>query len=96
MMAPPHKRTTQPMVVGGSILGVKYAGGVMVAADTLASYGSLARFEGVERVAQVPGMPVLLADVRDKIGAFCQQPLIMRLRKSQTAEHTIDPSTETL
>mmetsp|Transcript_50267 Transcript_50267/g.107377 ORF Transcript_50267/g.107377 Transcript_50267/m.107377 type:complete len:237 (-) Transcript_50267:520-1230(-) len=49
----PSKRTTQPMVVGGSICGVKYAGGVMVAADTLASYGSLARYEGVERIAQV-------------------------------------------
>jgi len=41
------------MVTGGSVLGVKYAGGVMVAADTLAFYGSLARYEGVQRMEAV-------------------------------------------
>ena len=49
----PSKRTQHPMVTGGSVLGIKYAGGVMVAADTLASYGSLARYEGVVRMAKV-------------------------------------------
>jgi 20S proteasome subunit beta 7 len=34
-------------------VALKYKGGVMVAADTLASYGSLARFEGVTRIAKV-------------------------------------------
>jgi 20S proteasome subunit beta 7 len=34
-------------------MGVKYAGGVMVAADTIASYGSLVRYEGVLRMAAV-------------------------------------------
>jgi len=51
--AGPSKRTTSPMVTGGSILGIKYAGGVMVAADCLASYGSLARYNGVVRMAEV-------------------------------------------
>lgn len=51
--AGPSKRTLHPMVTGGSVLGVKYAGGTMVAADTLASYGSLARYDGVVRMAQV-------------------------------------------
>ena len=41
------------MVTGGSVVALKYKGGVMVAADTLASYGSLARFEGVTRIAKV-------------------------------------------
>ena len=41
------------MVTGGSVVAMKYKGGVMVAADTLASYGSLARFEGVTRIAKV-------------------------------------------
>lgn len=41
------------MVTGGSILGIKYAGGVLVAADTLGSYGSLAKFPNVSRMAAV-------------------------------------------
>ena len=47
------QRTANPIVTGGSVVGVKYNGGILVAADTLASYGSLARFEGVERIAQI-------------------------------------------
>jgi 20S proteasome subunit beta 7 len=39
---------------------VKYKGGVMIAADTLASYGSMARFKNVERMAKV-GTNTLLA-----------------------------------
>ena len=39
----PIKRTQQPIVTGTSVLGIKYKDGVMLAADTLASYGSLAR-----------------------------------------------------
>ena len=47
------QRTANPIVTGGSVVGVKYNGGILVAADTLASYGSLARFEGVERIAKI-------------------------------------------
>ncbi len=35
------------------MFGLKFNGGVVVAADTLGSYGSLARFPSVERVARV-------------------------------------------
>jgi len=34
-------------------LGIKYNGGVMLAADTLASYGSLARYKDVRRIQKV-------------------------------------------
>jgi len=51
--AGPSKRTHSPMVTGTSVLGVKYNGGVMLAADTLASYGSLARFKDVTRLNTV-------------------------------------------
>jgi len=47
------QRTTAPMVTGGSVVALKYAGGVMIATDTIASYGSLARFEGVSRMSSV-------------------------------------------
>lgn len=42
-----------PIVTGTSVLGLKYKDGVMLAADTLASYGTLAMFKDVERIAKV-------------------------------------------
>jgi len=41
------------MVTGGSVVALKYAGGVLVATDSVASYGSLARFDGVCRMSPV-------------------------------------------
>lgn len=46
----PSKRTTDPIVTGTSVLGVKYRDGVMMMADTLASYGSMARYSDINRV----------------------------------------------
>jgi len=40
-------------VTGTSVLGIKYKDGVMLAADTLASYGTLAMFKDVERIHKV-------------------------------------------
>ncbi|KGL80654.1 Proteasome subunit beta type-4, partial [Tinamus guttatus] len=42
-----------PMVTGASVLGSKFDGGVVIAADTLGSYGSLARFRNVSRLLRV-------------------------------------------
>ena len=41
--AAPHKATTSPIVTGSSVLAIKYRDGVMMAADTLGSYGSMVR-----------------------------------------------------
>ena len=49
----PTTHTTQPIVTGTTVIGIKYNGGVMLAADTLASYGSLARYKDVRRLKQV-------------------------------------------
>jgi len=49
----PRKRTTDPIVTGTSVLAIKYDGGVMMAADTLASYGSLARYRNVQRIQTI-------------------------------------------
>ena len=43
----------QPIVTGTSILGIRYKDGIMMAADTLASYGSLARFMDVRRLKDI-------------------------------------------
>ena len=49
----PKKNTLQPIVTGTTVLGLKYNGGVMLAADTLASYGSLARYKDMKRLTAV-------------------------------------------
>lgn len=41
------------MVTGTSVLGVKFDGGVIIAADMMGSYGSLARFRGISRLLKV-------------------------------------------
>jgi len=39
----------QPIVTGTSVLGIKFKDGIMLAADTLASYGSLAQIRDMKR-----------------------------------------------
>ncbi|CAN8098587.1 unnamed protein product [Discula destructiva] len=46
----PKTATQSPAVTGTSVLGLKFADGVVLAADNLASYGSLARFNDVKRL----------------------------------------------
>nr|ODN77284.1 20S proteasome subunit beta 7 [Cryptococcus depauperatus CBS 7841] len=46
----PKSHTSQPLVTGTSVIGVKYDKGVMIAADNLGSYGSLARFSDIQRL----------------------------------------------
>ena len=41
------------------MLGVEFNGGVMIAADMLGSYGSLARFRNVSRVLKVNDKTIL-------------------------------------
>ncbi|TPX48108.1 hypothetical protein SeMB42_g01665 [Synchytrium endobioticum] len=63
----PTTRTSQPIVTGTSVLGIKYKDGIMMIADNLASYGSLARFRDVERIIPVGDFTILGAsgDVSD-------------------------------
>ncbi|OIR57787.1 MAG: 20S proteasome subunit beta 7, PSMB4 [Amphiamblys sp. WSBS2006] len=42
-----------PVLTGTSVIGIKYKNGVMLAADCLGSYSSLARYKDVERLAGV-------------------------------------------
>jgi len=46
-------RTQQPIVTGTSVLALKYADGVMMLADTLGSYGSMAMFTSFNRLKAV-------------------------------------------
>ncbi|XP_072284668.1 proteasome subunit beta type-4 [Pyxicephalus adspersus] len=55
----PHRHTLNPMVTGTSVLGVKFDGGVIIAADMLGSYGSLARFRNISRIMKVNACTML-------------------------------------
>ncbi|KAI5291652.1 Proteasome subunit beta type-7, partial [Ascosphaera acerosa] len=46
----PHQHSSRPIVTGTSVVAVKFDKGVVIAADNLASYGSLARYRDVERL----------------------------------------------
>jgi 20S proteasome subunit beta 7 len=49
----PIKHTTYPIVTGASVVAVQYAGGIIMGTDTLASYGSMARYKGICRMQKV-------------------------------------------
>ncbi|CAG8609761.1 2938_t:CDS:2, partial [Scutellospora calospora] len=55
----PITRTRQPIVTGTSVVALKYKDGVMLAADNLSSYGSLARFKDTERLHPVGDFTVI-------------------------------------
>lgn len=58
----PLKRTTRPMVTGTSVIGMRCKDGVILACDTLASYGSMARFREITRMHKVTDSCVIAAD----------------------------------
>jgi len=83
--AKPSRRTLEPYVTGTSVLGIRYKDGVMLSADTLASYGSLARYRSIQRIKPVGKqtvigcsgeisdfqyLEVLLEDLIDRDNAF--------------------------
>lgn len=49
----PCKQTLYPVVVGTSVLGIKFKDGVLVAADTVGSYGSMAKYWSLSRIMTV-------------------------------------------
>ncbi|XP_018020944.2 proteasome subunit beta type-4 [Hyalella azteca] len=51
--------TMYPTTTGTSVIGIVFDGGVMIAADKLGSYGSLARFRNVERIFKATDEAVL-------------------------------------
>lgn len=49
----PTMNTQQPIITGTSVISMKYNNGVIIAADNLGAYGSLLRFNDVERLIKV-------------------------------------------
>ncbi|KZW03151.1 proteasome endopeptidase complex, beta subunit [Exidia glandulosa HHB12029] len=53
------QRTQAPIVTGTSVLAFRFKDGIIMAADNLASYGSLARFKDVQRLIPVGAYTVI-------------------------------------
>ncbi|KAI0739573.1 proteasome endopeptidase complex beta subunit [Daedaleopsis nitida] len=53
------QHTQQPIVTGTSVLAIQFKDGIMMTADNLASYGSLARFKDIQRLHQVGNSTVI-------------------------------------
>ncbi|EGV65630.1 proteasome endopeptidase complex, beta subunit [Yamadazyma tenuis ATCC 10573] len=49
----PKMNTQNPIITSTSVLGIKYKDGIVMAADNLGSYGSLLRFNNIERLIKV-------------------------------------------
>jgi len=60
-MDKPDTHTSDPTTTGASVIGIKFDGGVIIAADTVASYGRLARFKDCRRVMRVNDITVTAA-----------------------------------
>ncbi|XP_053687775.1 proteasome subunit beta type-4 [Sabethes cyaneus] len=53
------QRSYTPINTGSSVVGLKFANGVVIAADKLISYGSMARFHDVDRVYKINDKTIL-------------------------------------
>ena len=58
---PPPAAPRTPYVTGTSVLGLTFAGGVLLAADTLGSYGSTKRYKSFERLLKVNDAVIVAA-----------------------------------
>lgn len=88
------QRTQQPIVTGTSVLAIRYKDGVMMAADCLASYGSLARFKDVQRLHQVGDFTVIGAGGDMSDFQELQHTLDSLVIEERTAEdgHSLGPN----
>lgn len=73
----PITQTTRPIVTGTSVIAIKTKSFVMMAADTLGSYGSLSRFHDIKRIINVGDNTILGAggEISDfqKVTQYLQQ-----------------------
>jgi 20S proteasome subunit beta 7 len=80
----PSKKTLNPVVTGTSILALKYQDGIMMMADTLASYGSLARFRDVRRI-----QPLGKYTIIGGTGEYSDFQYIIKILEELVNEHEI-------
>ncbi|KAL7560982.1 hypothetical protein ACA910_006387 [Epithemia clementina (nom. ined.)] len=90
-----RQRTTHPVMTGTTVLGIVYDKGVLLAADTVLSYGSMAKNQNVPRLAKIPHAACLLGASGEYSDFQALQDLLERkaLEEESTGliESTYDP-----
>lgn len=56
----PQQRSTRPIMTGSTVLGIVYDKGVLLAADTVLSYGSMAKVQNIPRIRKIAHANCLL------------------------------------
>lgn len=87
----PKQQTQAPIVTGTSVIAVKFKDGVVIAADNLASYGSLARFTDVKRLRKFASSTVVGFG-----GDISDMQYVDRILNSLDIEAAYEPSGNTL
>jgi 20S proteasome subunit beta 7 len=78
-----REHTTRPMVTGTSVVGVVYQGGVLLAADTLLSYGSMAKSQQAQRLHTIGNSVVVGAS-----GEYSDYTKLLRILEQQQLSET--------
>ncbi|PWN52937.1 proteasome endopeptidase complex, beta subunit [Violaceomyces palustris] len=90
----PSAHTSQPIVTGTSVIAIRFKDGVMMATDTLASYGSLARFMDIKRIEKVGENTILGASGDMSDWQYVQHTLdkLMLREQNENDGHILSPS----
>lgn len=73
-----RQHTLNPQITGTSILGLKFEGGVILAADTLGSYGSMAAVRNLQRVFKVNDKTIIAGS-----GDYADYQLLLNIINEQ-------------
>jgi len=81
----PIKHTTDPVYVGGSVIGMKFCDGIIIASDTRVNYGSLAKLMNVQdRVTTINHHTMI-----SSTGEYSDFQEVVRLLKEKALEDSL-------
>lgn len=82
VQAPGKQHTTSPIVTGTSVIGIIYNGGVMLAADTMLSYGRMAKAQNVCRLQGISHTKTILGGS----GEYSDYQQILKILEEKSLE----------
>lgn len=81
----PNKHTLSPVYVGGSVIGMKFKEGIIIACDTRINYGSIAKMMNVtDRVSQISDRTLI-----SSTGEYSDYQEVCRLLKEKSLEDSL-------
>ena len=84
-MDSPNKHTLSPVYVGGSVIGMKFREGIIIACDTRINYGSIAKMMNVnERCSQINDRTLI-----SSTGEYSDYQEVCRLLKERAQEDSL-------